>query len=48
MIANTFYWIELLFMLIKRQHRGETEVHPGDLETDGQDTLIASTVSQFK
>ena len=47
MIANTFYWIELLFMLIKRQYRGETGVHPVDLKIDGQDTVIASTVSQF-
>ena len=35
MIANTFYWIELLFMLIKRQHWGETGVQPLDLKTDG-------------
>ena len=48
MIANTFSWIELLFMLIKRQHWGETGgVHPVDLKTDGEDTLIVSTVSHL-
>ena len=44
---SRFSWIELLFMLIKPQYRGETGVHPVDLEIDGQDTVIASTVSQL-
>ena len=47
MIANTFCWIELLFTLIKRQYRRETGVHPVDLKIDGQDSVIASTVSQL-
>ena len=47
MIANTFCWIELLFTLIKRQYRRETGVHPVDLKIDGQDLVIASTVSQL-